>query len=126
MMFSVNAAKEHMKEVEIFEIPGLFTARRIDRASVPRGMYAYDLQASEEDWTRPCRIASQVTQGHFGTVLTASPIDLPESGYREISPDDFTQRAKPGCMTVAEFEAQYLPPLPEAQRKRFFSGVSAR
>lgn len=126
-MDSINAAKERMEAVEIFEIPGLFSVKRIDRAAIPKGMYAYDLQASKEDWNRPCRIAHQITERYFGTVLTASPVALPESGYREAGPRDFIQGEQAERLTMAEFEARHLSPDPETQGlHRRFSGVSTR
>lgn len=130
-MYSIDTVKERMETVEIFEIPGLFSAKRIDRTAIPKGMYAYDLQTSKEDWSQPCRIAYQITEGYFGTVLTASPVALPESGYREAGPHDFIQGEKTERLTVAEFEAKYLSPNPEVQRlhrrrRRCFPGVSIR
>lgn len=130
-MNSIDTVRERMEAVEIFEIPGLFSVKRIDRAAIPKGMYAYDLQASKEDWGQPCRIARQITERYFGTVLTASPVSLPESGFREAGSHDFIQSEQAERLTVAEFEAMYLSPTPEAQRlhrprRRCFSGVSAR
>ena len=42
---------------------------------------------------------------HFGTVLTASPIHLPEKGYLDLSPGNFKEQGI-GQLTVAEFEAK--------------------
>lgn len=50
-MSAVDARKEHYEAVEILGIPGLFTTLRIDRATIPKGVYAYDMQTSEQDWT---------------------------------------------------------------------------
>ena len=107
-MYPINAKSVRMETVEIFEVPGLFTASRIDRSTVPKGMYAYDLQTSKDDWTQPCRIAGQITTAYFGTVLTASPIELPENG--DLFPGDFTQSSGGERLTVEEFERKYLAP----------------
>ena len=51
-MSAVDARKEHYEAVEILGIPGLFTTLRIDRATIPKGVYAYDMQTSEQDWSQ--------------------------------------------------------------------------
>ena len=43
-MSAVDARKEHYEAVEILGIPGLFTTLRVDRATIPKGVYAYDMQ----------------------------------------------------------------------------------
>lgn len=106
----IDVSKERMAAVEILGVPGLFTPRRINRATVPAGMYAYDMQTSADDWNQPKQIAAHVAGGYFGAVLTASPIQLPESGCLELSPGDFTMAAEVEHLTIAEFEAKYLPP----------------
>lgn len=51
-MYPIDATKESFETAEIFGIPALFTVLRVSRATVPKGMFAYDLQMSEEDWLR--------------------------------------------------------------------------
>ena len=50
-MSAVDARKEHYEAVEILGIPGLFTTLRVDRTTIPKGVYAYDMQTSEQDWS---------------------------------------------------------------------------
>ncbi len=109
-MNPIDATKERFETVEIFGIPGLFTTLRVSRATVPKGMYAYDMQTDDTDWLQPHLLGRHVTVDHFGTVLTASPIDLPESGYRDLSPGDFDQGGGTEQLTVTEFEEKYLSP----------------
>ncbi len=109
-MYPIDATNERMTVVEVLGVPGLFTTLRVNRATVPKGMYAYDLQTSEKDWNFPCLIARHITVEHYGTVLTASPIQLPESGYRDLSPKDFSMGIGGEQLTTAEFERKYLPP----------------
>ena len=108
----VNAATERFMSVEIFGIPALFTVYPVNRDTVPKGMYAYDLRAKQDNWLEPDRLAQKITTEHYGTVLTASPIDLPESGYREMCPGDLDESNGAEHLTVAEFEAKYLSPAP--------------
>lgn len=109
-MNPIDATKEHFEAVEILGVPGLFTTLRVSRATVPKGMYAYDMQTDESDWLQPHLLGPHITVDHYGTVLTASPIDLPENGYRDLSPGDFLQGDGSEQLTVAEFEHKYLSP----------------
>lgn len=107
-MSAVDARTERFEAVEIVGIPGLFTTQRVDRSTVPKGMYAYDMQTSEEDWSQPCVLARHITVEHFGTVLTASPIPLPPNGYLNLSAGDFDEQGGTEHLTAAEFEAKWL------------------
>ncbi len=103
-MYPINAATEQFEAVKIFGIPGLFTISRVDRSTIPKGMYLYEMQTSEDDWSQPCLLGWHITVEHFGSVLTASPIDLNERGYRDMAPGDFAQGGGSDRLTVAEFE----------------------
>ena len=116
-MYSVNAGTARFEEVEILGIPALFTTLRVDRTTVPKGMYAYDMQTDAEDWSQPGLLARRILVEHFGTVLTASPIPLPEKGYLDLSPGDFQEQGA-GQLTVAEFEAKQLSPDYQPSRSR--------
>lgn len=107
-MYPLDATKEQFEAVEVLGIPGLFTTLRVNRATVPKGMYLYEMQTDEEDWGRPCLLGRQIVVEHFGTVLTASPIDLNNLGYRDLEPGDFTMGTGAERLTVAEFEDKYL------------------
>lgn len=107
-MCPLDATKETFEAVEILGIPGLFTVERVSRATVPKGMYLYEMQTSEDDWSQPCLLGRHITVEHFGTVLTASPIDLPDTGYLDLKPGDFTQGSGADRLTVAGFEDRWI------------------
>ena len=109
-MFPLDATTHQFEAVELLGIPGLFTTERVSRATVPPGLYLYEMQTGERDWTQPALLARRITVEHYGTVLTASPITLPESGYLDLKPGDFDEFEGMEHLTVAEFEAKYLPP----------------
>lgn len=111
-MYPINAVTAHFEAVELLGVPGLFTTERVKRATVPQGMYAYDLQTSPDDWSQPHRMGRHIATAHYGTVLTASPIELPTTGYRDLQPGDFAQDGGAERLTVAEFEDKYLSPEP--------------
>lgn len=85
-MYPLDATKQTFDVVEILGIPGLFTVERVARSTVPKGMYLYEMQTSEDDWSQPCLLGRHITVEHFGTVLTASPIALPDTGYLDLKP----------------------------------------
>lgn len=117
-MYPLDATKETFEAVEILGVPGLFTVERVNRATVPKGMYLYEMQTSEDDWSQPCLLGRRIMVEHYGTVLTASPIDLPGTGYLDLKPGDFTQGDGFDRLTVAEFEDKYLGRHPSAQHRR--------
>lgn len=107
-MYPLDATKETFEVVEIVGIPGLFTTERVARSTVPQGMYLYEMQTSEDDWSQPCLLGRRIMVEHFGTVLTASPINLPDTGYLDLKPGDFTMGTGADRLTVAGFEDRYL------------------
>ena len=107
-MYPLDATKQTFDVVEVLGIPGLFTVERVSRATVPKGMYLYEMQTSEDDWSQPCLLGRHITVEHFGTVLTASPIDLPDTGYLDLKPGDFAMGTGADRLTVAGFEDRYL------------------
>ena len=125
-MSAVDARKEHYEAVEILGIPGLFTTLRVDRATIPKGVYAYDVQTSEQDWSQPCLLARHITVEHFGTVLTASPISLPPCGYLDLSSGDFAEQSNAARMTLADFEAKWLSPVKRQPKRKPFHKITPR
>lgn len=117
-MYSMDAGTGRFETVEILGIPALFTTRRVNRSTIPKGMYAYDMQTSEEDWSQPCLLARHITVEHYGTVLTASPVPLPTSGYYDLKAGDFTMGSGGERMTVAEFEEKWCSPQPQPRQSR--------
>lgn len=71
---------EKYQEVEIFDVPGLFSNGRIDPAAIPEGLYVYDLRGSDYDPGQPITVENHVTVNHAGSVITAKPLDLGEDG----------------------------------------------
>ena len=63
-MYPIDATKETFEAVEILGVPGLFTPLRVDRATVPQGMYAYDMQTDETDWLQPHLLGRHVPVVH--------------------------------------------------------------
>ena len=79
---------EKYQKVEIFDVPGLFSNGRIDPATIPEGMYVYDMRGSDDDPGQPIAVESHVTVNHAGSVITAKPLDLGEDGRLMFTEDE--------------------------------------
>ena len=73
-----NAPK--YQEVEIFDVPALFSNGRIALADLPEGLYRYDLRGSDDDPGMPVTVEQNVAVNHAGAIVTAKPLDLGEDG----------------------------------------------
>lgn len=72
--------QEKYQEVELFDVPALFTNGRVDQALLPPGIYCYELRGSDYDPGYPLTVENHVTVNHAATVLTAIPINLSRQG----------------------------------------------
>lgn len=81
-----DAAK--YQEVEIFDIPALFSNGRIAPADMPDGLYRYDLRGSDDDPGMPVTIEPNVAVNHAGTIITAKPLDLGTDNRRYLTEDE--------------------------------------
>ncbi len=79
-----NAMTEHYEEITVCGKPALFTSIRIKRDTVPDGLYTYDVRHDDECRGIPCEIAPFVMVNHWGTIILAEPLDLPDDGRRYI------------------------------------------
>lgn len=110
-MYQFPASELHMVPVEFLGIPGLFTVHRIDKTTIPQGMYAYDLQISEDRWMWPALLVRPGAENDcYGIVLTAAPVELPEDGFCILGPNGLDASFGGERLTAAEFERKYLPP----------------
>lgn len=78
----IEEPKDALKyqEVEIFDVPALFSDGRIALADLPAGLYRYDLRGSDDDPGMPVTVEQNVTVNHAGAIITAKPLDLGEDG----------------------------------------------
>ena len=76
------------QEVEIFDIPALFSNGRIPSADIPEGLFRYDLRGSDDDPGMPIAVEENVLVNHAGSILTAKPIPLPEEGRLMFTEDE--------------------------------------
>ena len=96
-----NAMTEHYEEITVCGKPALFTSIRIKRDTIPDGLYAYDVRHDDNHW---------------GTIILAEPLELPDDGRRYIDEDtdwnyapldgEDTANHKP-CTTISDFMTAY-------------------
>ena len=87
-----NATTEMFDILELFGRKVLFTCMRIDRKTVPDGLYTYDVRDDDECSGEICQIKHSVLVNHWGTIITDTPIKM----------DDFW-----GCCFVTENDYHY-------------------
>lgn len=63
--------------VELFGKLCLLSQQRIDDASIPEGLFKYDLRHGD-DWGVPCEVDKMVRCNYFGSIITNRefPVDL--------------------------------------------------
>lgn len=76
------------QEVEIFDIPALFSNGRVTPADIPEGMYCYDLRGSDDDPGMPVTVENHVVVNHAGSIITSKPLDLGEDGRLALTEDE--------------------------------------
>ncbi|MCD7956154.1 MAG: DUF3849 domain-containing protein, partial [Lachnospiraceae bacterium] len=69
------------QEVEIFEVPALYSNGRISDEEIPAGFYRYDLRGSDYDPGSPVTVENNVVVNHAAAILTMYPLNLPEQGF---------------------------------------------
>ena len=103
---SYDAQKVTYQEVAIFDRPALFTECRIDRTTVPEGVYRYELRHGDADWGEPIELSRSLMVNFYGTVLTREPFQLPIDGWIPLESGSLSFQDG-GCRTLAEFQEKY-------------------
>jgi hypothetical protein len=71
---SISIYDENFELVELFDKSALFTNVRIDRDTVPEGVYVYDLRHGDSG--NPMTVEPIVRVNHAGTVIMTEPLDF--------------------------------------------------
>lgn len=108
-MARYNAMDEQYEEIKVLGKPALFHGMRIDRSTVPRGLYLYEVRHDDDDFGNPVQIARGIMVNHFGSIITHEPIKLPPDGHLNIDPEKDWDYAGGDCRTVKEFMEKYPP-----------------
>lgn len=104
MLYDAN--KEKYEEELLFGHPVLFTPERIDRSTLPDGLYKYELRHDDECQGVICELASSIIVNFWGTIITNKEIQVPEHGLIIDEGKDFGYSHK-NSRTIAEYQKNY-------------------
>lgn len=109
---SVDVRKERFELVEVFDRPMLFTCLRVDRNTVPKGLYLYEVRNDDDQCGIPVEIGRWIMVNHWGTLLSATPIKLEpnrynNNAYRHIDPENDWNYTGDLC-SAREYMDKYL------------------
>lgn len=82
--------------------PILFSNARIRRNTLPEGLYAYDIQHSDEGF-EPCAIKKTIMVNHYGTIITTFLLEVDEWGWRFLDDDDLNESYTGKYQTMDEY-----------------------
>lgn len=99
VQFDHDAPRYQLAELAGQEV--LFSNGRIDRETLPEGLYCYELREGDSGYA--ATIEASVTVNHFGSVITTQPIQIPEHGFVELNDDNGLSFSNGGEMTIFEF-----------------------
>ncbi len=112
MGYRVDARKETFEEVTVLDKPMLFTCLRVDRSTVPKGMFLYEVRHDDDGRGDPCQIGKWIMVNHWGTLISNTPLKLIPSynnnAYLDIDPEkDWNYEGVP-C-TLREYMEKHPP-----------------
>ena len=99
-MKPINANEADYEHFELLGHDALFTNLRIDRKTLPEGLYAYDIRDSDDCDGMPSEVRKFVMINHWGTVITREPIEGADEGI-VLNDDDYNYLGEE--MTLDEF-----------------------
>lgn len=105
-MARYNAMEESFEEIELFGKPALFTPVRIDRNTVPKGLYLYEVRHDDESGGDPVQIGRGILVNHYGTIITHEKLRLDKDGFLNIEPEDINFSTG-DCRTIKDFQEKY-------------------
>lgn len=92
-MIHVDANKVNFEKFRIFSQDALFSCLRINPATLPNNVYAYEMQDCDDCSRNPCILQTHVTDNHWCTVIVKTPIDGADSGI-PITNNDYEHTGK--------------------------------
>ena len=101
---------EQYDTVDFFDKPALFSNGRVDRKTLPDGLYAYDLRGSDFDTGDPIAVEDKVSVNHAGTVILGEPLDLGDEGRLMLDDNlNFAGDFGGNSISLREFWEQVCP-----------------
>lgn len=119
MAYRLDAMKETFEEVTVLDKPMLFTCCRIERSTVPKGLYMYEVRHDDDQRGDPVQIANWIMVNHWGTLISSEPLNLnsyktANNAFLDIDPEnDWNYEGIDS--TIKEYMEQH-PPKKEKQK----------
>ena len=113
MGYGLDASTAKFEMVTVLEQPMLFTCCRVDKDTVPKGLYVYEVRHDDDMRGDPVEISDRIIVNHWGTLLTSKPIHLNKHPqrfkfYRDIDPEE-DWNYEGYNLTVKEYLAEHPP-----------------
>jgi len=108
-----NAQEIEYEAFSIFGHDALFTDKRIDRDTLPKGMHAYDIRHGDDG--DPSMLEKSVNSNFYGTLVLNRPISLGKYGCKEICSDDYGF-GEEDCCSLSDFMKTHPPKPKEPER----------
>ena len=91
--YPVDAMEETFENVTVLGHPMLFTCLRVDRKTVPEGLFLYEVRHDDDQQGEPVQIANWVMVNHWGTLISDRKIALEpnisgNNAYLDIDPEN--------------------------------------
>lgn len=84
----IDVNQEIFSEVEIAGYQALFTELRVDKSTVPEGVYCYELRHGDDD-SFPANLEENVRVNYFGAVLISEKAQMNQYGCVDLTYEDF-------------------------------------
>lgn len=81
--------KEKFTKVEVCGIECDFSDMRIDRSTVPEGLYQYEVADDDESQGDPARVKKGIMVNFWGTLVSDVPLPLGSDGVLWLDDGDF-------------------------------------
>lgn len=120
MRFGIDARKESFEEVTVLGVPMLFSAMHVDKSTVPKGLYLYEVRHDDEGRGEPVQLGNWILVNHWGTLISSQPIKMTQvpyrdNAYRDIDPEKDWKYE--GVETTLRDYIKRHPPKKEKQRE---------
>ena len=74
-----DAQKDEFEVVTIFDKKVLFCCGRIDKSTVPEGLYIYSVRHDDDSQGDPVQLANWILVNHWGDIISKEPFELEEN-----------------------------------------------
>lgn len=86
---AVDATEEVFDLLELFGYTVLFTCMRVDRETIPKGLYVYDVRHDDDCSGKISEIKPHIIINHWGTIICKVPIEMTDIGCKFVEEGDY-------------------------------------